>query len=730
MSSKANEKRPNWADRMNSSSSDSETSTRAQPKQEPEPDPAIYLTRFERLAQSRETSAAEQVHVSRSDCEPEGNESNENDASLSSYTADEIVKMINNLTSSIFSDWLQLKEVAENYHDRLRKRWESKTKGDKADVLLEAWPDMPFAHRSDFHAYSNGNFGRNVQEMSQFRDAYMWPQINLEDLTYGRALVLYVDSRGRNPPQDFVHMDWMSCFLGRRTNSITPRPLLKYYTMFLDGRTALRYGRIASWEKDLNAQEQLRTGSGCLTVKGLLVLELQQRILSFLVKCCHLLLGDLTTLFLAPGSARSFGLLDKSKLNVVAAEAPYRMFPKYDFNLAKKIIQARFNLAKDHMYALKTQPGYFGDALMQMKEHRYELMLDESGAKHPGIGSLGFWNGVVAQLLLHAYGDVWSWDFIRERMNDIVNLHEKYSGDLSPKRRLPKEYTRAIMLFKHTLIMISSHTSQELRKLLPRSPPYRHMFSRLSLNPVDGQFFAHEETKSDVIMGFFEIITDFSKLRLFDALDLTDELERAIEMDKKNKTKLSSLVARYVADLGTIGRIQRQFDFFQPWSSGFEFFPRKESEEAQGLISEYIRSKSEIYGMLFMETIPLADVGRASEGQFDYPSDRPHTDVTVKKMLESKRKLGVFWATFRQRCIENSSTAVYDHLEEISLTITNEAYEKEMVQSKVKLTSRALKVFKKLFYNGSQNDPSANTPWKDLVYAMSAMGFEVEKLHG
>ena len=94
---------------------------------------------------------------------------------------------------------------------------------------------------------------------------------------------------------------------------------------------------------------------------------------------------------------------------------------------------------------------------------------------------------------------------------------------------LPDEYLKAILVFKHTLGAMGDHSSRELRLLLPRSPPYRGMFSRISLDPACGQWIEHEEIKSDVKMRFFEIITDFSKLRLFKSSDLTDEIERAIE---------------------------------------------------------------------------------------------------------------------------------------------------------------------------------------------------------
>jgi hypothetical protein len=135
------------------------------------------LTRFERLAQSRETNRIDTADAENSNSglqEP-----------LLSFTpnTEEVKNVAHNLATSIFSDWSQLQVVIEHYEGTLRKRWENKTEGAKSNILLKAWPGMSFSHRPDFHAFVNENFGQKVQGVAKFKDAYMWQQINLEDLT-------------------------------------------------------------------------------------------------------------------------------------------------------------------------------------------------------------------------------------------------------------------------------------------------------------------------------------------------------------------------------------------------------------------------------------------------------------------------------------------------------------------------------------------------------------------
>jgi hypothetical protein len=78
-------------------------------------------------------------------------------------TTEEVQIVAHNLATSIFSDWSQLQVVIEHYEGTLRKRWENKTEGSKASILLNAWPGMSFLRRPDFHAFVNENCGQKCK---------------------------------------------------------------------------------------------------------------------------------------------------------------------------------------------------------------------------------------------------------------------------------------------------------------------------------------------------------------------------------------------------------------------------------------------------------------------------------------------------------------------------------------------------------------------------------------
>lgn len=740
MAPKATSSGFSWADEMNGDESDENTPETPPEALDPSSDPEQPppLTRFQELALSRAMATNTTPNIVQADQMNAG--ASGADAQRFPFSSDlspskpspaptvaEVRQLAHDLAKSIFSDFAQLKEVVENYEDKLRKRWESKTRGHKALILLEAWPNMAFSHRPDFEAFLQNNSGKYVQGKTQFKDAYMWPQINLEDLTYGRTLLLYIDSRGRHAPQTFVYADWASCFLGRRTNSIPPGPLLKSHTMFLDGRTAIRYGRLVAWDEDAEAHNQLISGSGFLTVKGLMILEIQQRIMNFLVKCCQIILSDLTTSFVHPAPTRPFTSAPKTKLNVIAAEAPYRIPTNSDFGRLEKVFLARRAAAEDHICALRTHPGYFANALVQRRQHRFELLLDESGGRHPHLDSPSFWDCIISELIQFSYADLFIWDLAWIQLRNVLHLNREYSEVISPKKKLPDEYMEAILTLRYTLKTAEEQLISELARQVPYSPAYRSMHSRLDSDPLARFKPDMDAIKKDVVMGFFEIIYDRTKARFFNLLDVMDELERAVEAEPKHKEMISPYLGGMIGDLGIVARALHELDIYQPWASGIEFIGKKKIGEIDKIAHIFVSSKGHLFQGV--PDITLASVGIPFDGKFFYPSDEPRTRLTTERLQLSEQNLETFWETFRQQFLQKNKICFFQEFEYLFLKQPIAEQGEDPLET-VKVNSRALKTFKKLFYAASQSDPVGDTPWKDFVYAMSAMGYEAEKLHG
>jgi hypothetical protein len=217
-------------------------------------------------------------------------------------------------------------------------------KAQRKTVLLNAWPNMASMHRPDYHAFRlekpNG-----PSRGTKLRDHYLWPYINLEDLTEGKSLLLFINSRGRYPPRTFAHADFNAARIGDRSGAVTTA-FLNLHAMFLDGTTVETYGRL---DDSSEAFDMMLSSRAFHPGHGLLILEIQQKILNFLVQCCRIILQDLD-----PSSLTSDQMLIKPEppaitrdpnewptLSAIAAEAPYCVPCHLDFGRIKAVIAAK-----------------------------------------------------------------------------------------------------------------------------------------------------------------------------------------------------------------------------------------------------------------------------------------------------------------------------------------------------------------------------------------------------
>lgn len=136
---------------------------------------------------------------------------------------------------------------------------------------------------------------------TQFRNHWLLPSINLEDLSKPRNLLLFVRSRTRNPPGEFVNVDANSVHIAHTSQALMPAhtsqalmpPNLSEHTIFLSGQNIqASYGRIVSWDEDGEAFDMMSNGTGLQPGEGLQVMEIQQRKMQFLHKFVELVLQD------------------------------------------------------------------------------------------------------------------------------------------------------------------------------------------------------------------------------------------------------------------------------------------------------------------------------------------------------------------------------------------------------------------------------------------------------
>lgn len=215
------------------------------------------------------------------------------------------------MSDKIFLSYDTLHEILKRHEATIRKRWIKKTRQQRLKILLNAWPNMPANHRPDFDAFrKETEADRN--RGTKYRGCFMWPYINQEDLMKTKALPLLLNARGRNYPSHFADADIEAMRLGLVTKAIVPISLNGYVMILNDVSENTRdYGKLMACEERPDTFESMFEQNGFKPEVGILILEVQERLLAFLVQCCLQILHDIPESTL---SSDSFPVLPEPQL--------------------------------------------------------------------------------------------------------------------------------------------------------------------------------------------------------------------------------------------------------------------------------------------------------------------------------------------------------------------------------------------------------------------------------
>lgn len=590
-------------------------------------------------------------------------------------TALEVSREAGLRSSAIFEQWNALHNILDRYEELIGRRWLKKTHSQRMTILLSAWPNMSKTHRPDFVALRSERKEARTQG-SQYRNAYLWPYINLEDLVQSKILLLFLNSRGRNLPERFAFADFEAVHLGIVSQAIQ-RPFLNGYTMLLSGQTvAENYGKVVAWDDHDRAFDWFMSGAAAPPGEGLLLLEIQQKLLKFLVKCCELVLHDISSSALREKatpmhlevSHLSSDPTAWASLASLLAEAPYRVPGRLDLKRLKAIIGAKRSAAKDHIWSLREDPGYFSDTVKDFSDHRQETILTANGKSHPLLQTSTFWNRVVGDVITDAYGGFIVWDDLHKRLNSLAALAQKYPESASWDSTVAKEYSDQLHHFQYHLQQMTKGPIQSLKQGVPASPQLRSLFVRGP--PEKDSTIIIVKTKSaagkNSLLWLFSVLWDDQQRFLYGLSNLMDELDRVIYKDAAQKQNVSPWVADKISNLSILAEGLRQLKLFQPWANGSE---NQAMDIDAALKAGFAKSMTNLTKIISGATnLSVAEEGNPSSRFFYYPADKRRTQQTVEDMRQAESRLDAFWNKIDQHFVNRAggwslSQALPEHRE-------------------------------------------------------------------
>ncbi|KAL8345863.1 hypothetical protein RB601_005771 [Gaeumannomyces tritici] len=560
------------------------------------------------------------------------------------------------LAQRTLAHYTTLGAILDRHEASIQKRWAKRTENTRLKVLLDLWPGMPATHRPDFDA-----FRKRLSDPGP----YMWPQVNQEDLCKPRNLSLLLNSRGRHHPSNFAAADGDAMHIGMVTMNLTPI-FLNEYVMVLNGvatdDSGFKYGQLLSWDDHEDAFDWMNTHTQFLPGEGLLILEAQERLLSFLVAFCKTMLHDVPTASLTTGPIEpepsiqtELELNGFDNLAVMAAEGPYRVPANLDMDRMCALLAARVSAAEDDIWALREDPGYFAEYVTEILEHRQEMVRDTGGASHPvvrpGQDDI-FWGRVIGNAVLESHLVLETYTELLRQARALKVLHAEHAARISPREPLPKDFLDALLTFQHYLNQVAKGPMGQLKVKVVASPPLRRLFARLPAeNLANVKIISKPGVRRTAVEGqlmwllttIWEGGTQLSLCRLTSAVD---ELERLMQAQSEADRLVSNHVRRVIHDLSIVSQCLRQLEMYQPWASTFENAMVDREKAIQKEFAEHTASWAAIINSIDQEQLirkGVVALGRIEPGKFTYPVDKRRTKGNVEAMRRAEERLDAFW---------------------------------------------------------------------------------------
>ncbi|KAI0853366.1 hypothetical protein F5Y00DRAFT_257391 [Daldinia vernicosa] len=505
------------------------------------------------------------------------------------------------LSKSIFDCREELRNLLDVRWIAISRRWNKYKLSSRKRVLRGAWPDMIPARLSKDPL--SGSVP--VTDVKGLREAYMWPYINLEDLLPGDRLLLFMESRGREHPSVFVHSDLLSS-KSAVESGIVKINFLDNHFMRLDAGdhdddkdTYDEYGRLEPFSRRSRAEIEalLLTGAGFLPGEGILVLEIQERIMRFLLDCCRGILHDAAADEVKGGR--------KTPLATLAAEAPYRKPSEIDLRQSQQLVAAHHFDAEDNFWALREDPGFFAEAISDITRYLHGDD-DEKPQERDLVIMSRHHVFAVRKTLRDTYGDVVIW---RELEVRIAELDKEVK---MPSEKLPRK--TALFRLKDCLMYTIQYFASQLES-----------------------FAIEIETQEGFTASYalHDCIAD-SRGDVDSSISLVSDIETILKNDAYLRSYILPATAKTLEKLFVACESLRQLRLYQPYTPGL-WSDDGECSSIELPVLDTIFKASEIdKGIIFDLISPL-------QPAFAFPVYESHICATTEAKLAAHENLKRFW---------------------------------------------------------------------------------------
>ncbi|KAL8994599.1 MAG: hypothetical protein Q9169_005478 [Polycauliona sp. 2 TL-2023] len=619
----------------------------------------------------------------------------------SGITIDKATSWSQEILDDLFGNWHRLRVIMRQHELTLNKRWLKKTAVQRKATLLEFAKELPQMHRPELAIFRNKDLPKKIKPDIDRETAMYFPQLNVEDLSQPKNLLLMLDSRSRNFPSVFAPTDLKTIRQATMMQKICPL-YVHSHTMYLNGQNDRgTYGHIVSWKDDPTAITTYYQGVAPDPGLGLMILKIQKKITHFLVLCCVGILHDIpqydaamnpmndftefevlkTLLRLEDKICSDLLLIGKGNMMERILEAPYRTPDTFDSGRLRSLVDAKHHQVHDQLMLLREDPGYFAEHIEETCSYTREALVSVSTEPRFMYLSAGDRNDIIRQVLHYYLSQALIWKDILRLIDDLTTSYRAVRSQIKPGEALPERYTEAVFRLETVLIQLVVGELWFLQQILAATPTFQQYITMKVSNGMEVRKVGGESLLSDVVINHAFLNARYQALLtlqystddllfwlLLESLDskigggcgcdlaiVFQEIELLITKDQKQKDRLTPTLLWMISDLALVAEILRQIQM----STFRERLMFNYSDEEKVIWEQTSLVKVNKLGMSFIKQADFAPL-IPDLRVFDYPWDKPRTATSTAQLRTAEQALDAFWAGVDELCVSKIGSSFQD----------------------------------------------------------------------
>lgn len=472
----------------------------------------------------------------------------------------------------------------------LLKKWRKGDVMGKKEYLMKAQPDIyPFSQP----LIEIASRAKMVEEARRQKNAYLLPYLNVEDLSMDSVnFIQLLHYRTIFPPQDWVHFDNAQLQPGWKQGGFGEKSA--------EGCITLHGDQYGTW-KEFDRQAVHR-GDAYGAIRGLMILEAQQILMSFLRKMLTTILGNADTSHPQESKAETlrsslpsvafphYDLTSCSKwIHFIEAEhhrkhpwlsaasiytqQPFSAPMRFDIDAMIEIAETQAMEAGDELWLLQTDLDYFHD-LMRRHEREWldsvpgveELKVFSSKYKMDNIGYI-----MTVKVVIQAR----DWQWLLEECQAIKEIMKEPDTDTHDGGSLPVRYESAIGGLQYLLQEAQSWYQGSLSKLFLKSPSFHSIMEVTATGKdhrnswalgFDFKNYSQLYQRDRLCWCLYNLTKDPKDLYTFERSVILQHLEKYLEtkLGRQETERIDPEMYRCISDMAAVERMLSILELHRP----------------------------------------------------------------------------------------------------------------------------------------------------------------------